>query len=208
MNRRINSALERATKLSGSLLSTVEDDEVVLGIDASLTKTGVSVFGLRSKMHTSMVFKPKHKSIARLEEIYRFTRVLVGGLDRAYWLRHIVLENYAMGIKGGQTFSIGEGGGAVKLALLHELGDTEIAYPTLVAPTALKKFVTGKGNGDKNAILLAAYKKWGVDFSDSDDKSDAYALARVGAAIILGETEHAYEAEVVASLERHTGWQT
>jgi crossover junction endodeoxyribonuclease RuvC len=56
----------------------------------------------------------------------------------------------------------------------------------IVAPTSLKKFVTGSGRGDKNIMLLEAYKKWGVDCKN-DDENDAHALARVAQALYDSE---------------------
>jgi hypothetical protein len=93
----------------------------------------------------------------------------------------------------------------VKLALVMRYGgDERLAYPTLVAPQALKKYVTGKGAGDKAIIIKKAYQKWGVDIDD-DNMVDAYALARLGEALLCG-SKHNYEHEVVNSLERNTEW--
>jgi hypothetical protein len=71
------------------------------------------------------------------------------------------------------------------------------AYPLQVAPSMLKKYVTGKGTGvQKNQILLATYKKWGVEFTD-DNAADSYGLARIAAKI--GDTS--YEQEILKKLE-------
>ena len=48
----------------------------------------------------------------------------------------------------------------------------------VIAPTTLKKFVTGTGRAKKDLMLLKVYKKWGVEFSD-DNLADAYGLARM-----------------------------
>ena len=48
----------------------------------------------------------------------------------------------------------------------------------IIAPTELKKFVTGKGQCKKDLILLNVFKKWGVEF-DNSDLADAYGLARM-----------------------------
>jgi len=53
----------------------------------------------------------------------------------------------------------------------------------IVAPTTLKKFITEKGNCEKELILLQIYKRYGVSFSDHN-LADAYALAQIGAAVI------------------------
>lgn len=94
------------------------------------------------------------------------------------------------------------------LALFEAYGDTPVTHPTVIAPSTLKKFVTGAGNSKgKNVMLLATYKKWGVEFSN-DNLCDAYGLARLGAALTSGTSELAYERDVVASvLKRSTPWE-
>lgn len=195
-----------AAKLDGDLLTQKDTISVVVGIDASLTNFGLSVLDPTTLRHATMLFKPVGKGAARLDEIYSFVSNSISYIDKLWGIEHITLENYAMGIRGGRTFSIGEGGGAVKLALIHELGaKNKTAYPTLVTPGAVKKFATSRGDAKKNEMLLAVYRKWGVEFS-SDDQADAFTLARVAAAVACGETEFEYEAAVVAQLERHTEW--
>lgn len=51
-----------------------------------------------------------------------------------------------------------------------------------VKPNALKKFVTGKGSGDKNVIMLEAFKRFGIDTKD-DNQCDAACLAYLGATL-------------------------
>ena len=48
---------------------------------------------------------------------------------------------------------------------------------TIVPPTELKKFVTGKGNCKKDLMLMKTYKRWGVEFDD-DNLCDAFCLAQ------------------------------
>ena len=56
-----------------------------------------------------------------------------------------------------------------------------------VAPTSLKKFVTGKGNAKKDLMLLSVYKRWGFD-TTNDNKADAYGLAQFGRALLGFDT--------------------
>jgi len=49
----------------------------------------------------------------------------------------------------------------------------------LVAPTTLKKFVTGSGKGEKNMMLLAVYKRWQHNPAN-DNESDAIGLMYIG----------------------------
>ncbi|MCA1783598.1 MAG: hypothetical protein LC679_15920 [Intrasporangiaceae bacterium] len=128
-------------------------------------------------------------------------------MNRNYDLVEITMEGYSFGSKGSQAHKIGEGGAATKLALVTLLGgDDRLAYPTLVSPNAVKKFATGKGSGDKNIILMRVFKKWGVEFSD-DNMADSFVLSKIAAAVVCDETDHEYESEVVASLERSTEWE-
>jgi len=48
---------------------------------------------------------------------------------------------------------------------------------SVVPPSTLKKFVTGKGNCKKDLVLLKVFQKWGVEFSDNN-LADAYSLAK------------------------------
>lgn len=206
---RLAALLDRTSKHLGDLFTSAGGarEEVVVGLDASLTSYGISVYAPNSGRHATLLFKPKFRGAQRLEEIYDFIQQVAEYLGRNFEVREYVMEAYAMGIRGGQVFSIGEGGGVTKLALVKWYGSDEaVAYPTLVSTSALKKFVTGKGVGKKNEILLAVYRKWGVDFGGQDDMADAFGLARVGSALLSGTTEHLYEQEVVNNLERNTEW--
>ena len=104
------------------------------------------------------------------------------------------MEGYAYGAQ--MAHMAGEIGALVKLELRTWLYDTEAKYPLIVAPSMLKKYVTGKGQGiKKNQILLNVFKKWGVEFTD-DNAADSYALARIA----TGKADTAYEKEVIKKL--------
>lgn len=66
--------------------------------------------------------------------------------------------------------------GAVRAALLYAL----VPY-VLVPPASLKKFSTGRGNADKTAMALAAFKRFGREFAD-DNQCDAAWLRWMGLA--------------------------
>ena len=48
-----------------------------------------------------------------------------------------------------------------------------------VAPTQLKKFITGSGKGDKAQIMKEVYKRWKFDAKNSDE-ADAFGLFKIG----------------------------
>lgn len=192
---------QRPVTTKGSLLD-LPSGPVAIGIDASLTSFGLSA--VSPEDHYTMRFQPKLRGVMRVDEIYEFVYDTVASLNALLDVRHIVMEDYAPGVQG-RRHAIGEGGGATKLALLHCFSEDRLGFPTLVSPTALKKFVTGKGTAKKNEMLLAVYRKWGIEFSN-DDMCDAFALGRLGLAILSGQTETAYEAAVLTALETHTEW--
>jgi hypothetical protein len=96
----------------------------------------------------------------------------------------LVIEDYAMGAKG-KVFHIGENCGLLK----HKLWKEGVKFQT-VAPTALKKFASGKGNADKCAMHSAFVQQTGIDLMKGMDKEskdcgspvsdivDSYFLAR------------------------------
>lgn len=47
-----------------------------------------------------------------------------------------------------------------------------------VAPTAVKKFATGRGNTKKDEMVLPIFKRWGFEHS-SDNVRDAFVLAQI-----------------------------
>ena len=71
--------------------------------------------------------------------------------------RVIALEDYAMGARG-RVFEIAENTGALKQDLRAN-GFNFKLYP----PTVVKKFATGKGNSDKDAMYAAWMKETGYD---------------------------------------------
>ncbi len=175
-----------------------DEHGIVLGIDPSLTALGVCAL---SEFHyRTWLVKPKKTGALRLREVQHalqdiFFEVGIENVDLS------VIEGYSFGSKGTQAHKIGEGGGAIKLALLDTFGPkVEAGFPYIVAPSTLKKFTIGNGAAKKNEMLLGVYKKWGIEFTD-DNEADAYALARWGWAFKYG-TEIKYEHETLTKFER------
>jgi Holliday junction resolvasome RuvABC endonuclease subunit len=113
-------------------------------------------------------------------------------------IEHVCMEGYATATKFGRE-KAGELGGVVKMALYV----SRDAFPTIVSPLGLKKFITGHSTAKKNEILLGVYRRWGIEFRD-DNAADSYGLARVAQAIHTGKTQFAYERDVISKLTPFT----
>jgi Holliday junction resolvasome RuvABC endonuclease subunit len=70
----------------------------------------------------------------------------------------------------------------------------------VVAPAALKKYVSGNPQASKERMRVATHKKWGIDI-DQDDACDAYGLARVARTYAVGKSLDRDELEVVQKLK-------
>jgi Holliday junction resolvasome RuvABC endonuclease subunit len=132
----------------------------VLALDLSLTRTGwCDAFGV-----TGVIDTAKLRGVERMDHIIRQVQSLASGADL------VVREGYSFGSQGRSVFDIGELGGAVRL-LLYRLGIPLVEIP----PSSLKKFATGKGNSNKDAMISAAIRRFGFGGSDNNE-ADAYIL--------------------------------
>jgi crossover junction endodeoxyribonuclease RuvC len=174
---------------------------IVIGIDSSATAFGLAALSLDDGSAYAWVHKSKLTGVERLADIDSWLRTTLSTLKlRSSAVEIAVMEAY--GFASQKAHTIGEVGGVAKLALHRTFGPNHPARDTLpVAPNTLKKFTTGSGNAEKSDMKLAIFRKWGVEFKD-DNQADAFALCKVGAALISGVTGHAYESDVIKNLER------
>lgn len=162
-----------------------EGSEVFMGIDQSYS--GFAIAMIFESSYRVEVYKSEFRGTERLKDIRNYM------LDTIlnYKVLDVAMEGYAYNVQ--MAHMAGELGGMVKLTLLNDFG----ILPLIVAPAALKKYVTGKGTGvQKNQMLLNVYKTWGIEFTD-DNAADAYALAKLAS----GASEKAYQREVLEKLQ-------
>jgi crossover junction endodeoxyribonuclease RuvC len=114
----------------------------------------------------------------------------LAGIDRAQWIVSeimeritewqpdvIVIEGYSLNMKNASSvIPLVELGGLLRFCL--KLDGLSWADPRA---SELKRFVTGKGNSDKDQVMLQVYKRWGFEPA-SNDIADAYGLAVMGLA--------------------------
>lgn len=142
----------------------------IVGIDPSATSTGVvCMFDAHSIFS---VFKfPDYKGLHRAEVIAK----CVANFCIEHKPDAIVIEGYGLNTRNvGTIVTLVEVGTLIRQAL-RQAG---MPYWT-VPPMTLKKFTTGSGNANKQAMAKHVFDRWQVK-SDCDDVIDAYALARFG----------------------------
>lgn len=151
--------------------------EAVIGIDPSLTGTAVCVMR-RDGSHEMHRFtsKPATGVCGRVERYMELTNQVFGVIDPESGTT-VCIEGYSFA-SNGQGVYLGEYGGILRRMLCRQQHNCGGEPPIEIPPHSLKKFATGKGNGDKLAVCLAIQKRYGVDFK-TNDEYDAYALARI-----------------------------
>ncbi len=161
----------------------------VMGIDPSLTSTGMVVLWGTGEQWRALT--SKRRGVERIRDL---ADPLIETAEKTR-PDLIAIEGYAFGAKGRALFDLAEFGGVLRYNLWLG-GHNYIDVP----PSTVKKFATGRGNAKKDEIMLAVYKRWGVEFHTSDE-ADAYVLARIALALTEGDrnlTE--FQREVVKAL--------
>lgn len=175
-----------------------------LGIDASYSGLAIVLYVPQTGDHTASVgdfSKVKYgHGVTRLTAISRYVDGVLTGFDAAADITHVAMEGYAFGARNGRELA-GELAATIKTTLYTHY-PPDICYPTIVQPTAVKKFCTGKGGSPKNVMLKTILSKWGGDFGN-DNIGDAYVLARI-ASHRDRPAQFKYEQEVLDELTWHT----
>lgn len=142
-------------------------DRIYMGIDPSLTATGVAVVH-SGKLKAFTLTPPK--GMRGVERLDWLDGALIDILIR-YKPGAVAIEAYSFASRNSHAHSLGEVGGAFRLALYRR------NVPSIeVPPTSLKKFATGSGKGEKAAVAKELFKRYGVDLPGNDEV-DAAALA-------------------------------
>ena len=152
---------------------------MVIGIDPSLSETGV--IGLRNgKIELSHLIKTKPSGDNPTRELDRLTGIVDEIVFKVNEYRPdaIVIEGIAFMARNTSAL--------IQLCGLSYLMRAAL-FPNfkvyIVPPSCLKKFITDKGNAQKDLILLEIFKRYKVSF-DNNNLADAYGLARLGENLI------------------------
>lgn len=150
-----------------------------IGIDPSLTGTGIVVVK-DGKIIDKLLIKSKPVGDRPIDEMDRIKKI-VG-------LVNISLEMYKPDVicMEGLAFMARNTSALMQLAGLNYMLRSMFHGHKqwyIVAPSTLKKFITGKGQGDKGIIMMEIYKKYGIELSDNNI-ADAFVLAQIGQAVL------------------------
>lgn len=147
--------------------------EFFVGIDPSLTGTGIILIDKDKEIHKQELVKTKPSmEIEERLHVIMNELVFITGIIKP----HIYIEGLSYGSMSQRMF---------QLAGLHYYIRTTLFLNktkfSIIPPTTLKKWLTGKGNSKKELMILNCYKKFGVSFNDNN-LCDAYCLARMALA--------------------------
>lgn len=140
----------------------------VVGLDLSLTSTGVAIAD-EATNHSAYTLRPKARGHERLAYLVRQVMVEASDADL------VVVEGPSYGSKGSAFHQLA----GLWWLITQELWDESIPYAQIPPPT-LKKFATGAGNANKDAVLLATARRF-PSFSGDNNAADALWLAAAGA---------------------------
>ena len=164
---------------------------ITIGLDLSLASTGMAIKRDANVELQTIKTKPDtcENDLLRLRHI---TNIIVGHIPPDVNL--ICVEDFFTphGKSVGSAIKLAMLGTVVRMALL----ESKRSF-ILVAPTSLKKWITGKGNAEKSLILRDVYKKLGIT-AGNDNEADAAVLAHIAEQLIL-----ALKGESLANLPTH-----
>ena len=172
----------------------------VISIDASITNTGLCCLWADGDHREETIPTDASRWAPGLGRFARYQYIVQRVLDfvpTGAVPKAILIENYSYGSKGQAVVNIGELGGMLR----HRLLNVFAGVPLLeISPSQLKRWATSKGNADKTAMAIAVLKRWGFE-SKSNDVIDAFALAMLGACLVLGQEPAAdFQREVLANI--------
>ena len=179
------------------MTQTDTTEKTIIGIDYSLTSPAISIdngalmfFYLTGKKKWAMTMNDTivgelHKEyktdIERFKNISDFAIKVI----QSTYNPHVYIEGYSFGSKGRGVFQIAENCGILK----YRLEELNIPYSVIV-PSVVKKFATGKGNADKDKMYEAFVKDLKIDLKKIFDTEkvgnplsdivDSYYIAKCG----------------------------
>jgi len=154
-----------------------------IGLDMSITCAGVAIVHLTSAGLHYQTVKRVTSAPGKGSDALRYHHICEEISD-IICLRPtdlVFIEEYAYGANG-QITRIAELGGTLRYKILVEQ-EFDYARWFEVGPSALKKFIVGKGNAAKEQVIKEVYKRYGYDAADNNE-ADALSLAMLGGTLM------------------------
>jgi len=156
-----------------------------IGIDPSLTDTGLVAVTSYDDIPVNLSVKSKKNGDLPINEVNRIV-----SLANEVYIKTQEASQYGhtpVVAMEGLAFMARNSCALVQLAALNYMLRRRLMIdwnvPTvIVAPSSLKKFISGKGNCQKSLMFMETYKRWGVEFTN-DNLMDAHGLARIALAL-------------------------
>ena len=152
-----------------------------VGIDISLTATGMALV-IDGKLKDTKLIKSK-----KVDDSYYSDAIRIDGVYKEIvstymeYRGEIEVSDHYVAIEG-LAFMARNTSALAQLSAINymiRIFLISIHQPFLiVAPTSLKKFITGKGNVQKDIMMLETYKTYDVSLTD-DNLCDAHGLAQI-----------------------------
>lgn len=168
-----------------SKIQTTKTIMTTVGLDLSLTHTGIAVVTEKSEVIYSGVIKSKPSGNSLVDETKRIIKIVDVVMERINYIftdnnlpSMVLIEGLAFMAKGTSLAQLSGLNYLIRVKLIEK----NIPF-MIVAPTTLKKFITGSGKGDKDLMMMSVYKNYGFESMDNNE-CDAYALAVCGLATL------------------------
>ena len=172
-----------------------------IGLDLSLTKTGVVILQKGKIIYRGLI-KSKPVGDKPKDELQRIVDIslAVAVLIDQYSPSVAIIENLAFMAKGTSLTQLA----GLSYLVRSKLAQKNIPF-FLVAPTSLKKFVTGSGKGEKDAMMAFTLQRYGIMIPENNE-CDAFALAKIGEILLKPDKSiPSFQKEVIELLKKQNG---
>lgn len=162
----------------------------ILAVDLSLTATGLAWRNFADRTDGTECLKVPGKGWPRVDAIVRKVRRL------SSYANVVVVEGPSLHSQGRGTCDRW----ALRGAVLYDLWTRGIPFVE-VPPAVVKKYATGKGNANKDAMIAAAIRSLGFEGSDNNE-ADAWCLLHMADQHYhFTDTKPVYRAEMLAKVD-------
>lgn len=166
----IRGNIETNIKCSNPIKS---NDAMFVGLDLSLTGTGLIVLDQDSCILEQKLIKTEKKNFQSEEERFVFILNQLSFIPNIVRLKRVYIEGPSFASKGRSILQMGALNFLVRIFLYSKGIDF-----TIIPPTQLKKFHCGNGSTKKDDVIEKVKETLGVEF-ENHNLADAYGLARM-----------------------------